>query len=100
MGGVVRIPLSMRGGPRDETFKMTLGPRTEQNPFSAELAAVRHAVRLLQKVKDRRIILATSNKAAVLTLKDPRQQSGQQYVSEAYDAIQAARDAGNMISVM
>jgi hypothetical protein len=43
MGGVVRIPLSMRGGPRDETFTMTLGPRTEQNPFSAELAALQHA---------------------------------------------------------
>ena len=100
MGGVVRIPLSMRGGPRDETFKMTLGPRTEQNPYSAELAAVGHALRLLRKVRHRRIILATSNKAAVLTLKNPRQQSGQQYVSEAYDAIQAARDAGNMISVV
>jgi hypothetical protein len=36
----------------------------------------------------------------VLTLKNPRQQSGQQYVSEAYDAIQTARDAGNMISVV
>lgn len=100
MGGVVRIPLFMRGGPRDETFKMTLGSRTEQNPFSAELAAVRHALRLLRKVKDRRIILATSNKAAVLTLNNPRQQSGQRYVSEAYDAIQTAREAGNTISVV
>ncbi|GAB1314527.1 hypothetical protein MFIFM68171_04737 [Madurella fahalii] len=71
MGGVVRIPLSMRGGPQDETFNMTLGVRTEQNPFSAELAAVRHALRLLRKVRDRWIILATSNKAAVLTLKNP-----------------------------
>jgi hypothetical protein len=43
MGGVVRIPLSMRGGPRDETFKMTLGPRTEQNPFSAELSVLQPA---------------------------------------------------------
>lgn len=100
MGGVVCIPLSMRGGPRDEAFKMTLGSRTEQNPFSAELAAVRHTSRLLGKAKDRRIILATSNKAAVLTLKNPRQQLGQQYVSEAYDAIQTAREARNTISVV
>ncbi len=100
MGGLVRIPLSMRGGPRDETFNMTLGPRTEQNPYAAELAAVGHALRLVQKVRHRQIIPATSNKAAVLTLKNPRQQSGQQYVSEAYDAIQTARDAGNTISVV
>jgi ribonuclease HI len=100
MGGVVRIPLSMCGGPRDETFTMTLGSRTEQNPFSAELAAVRHALRLLRKVRDRRVILATSNKAAVLTLGSPRRQSGQQYVSEAYEAIQTARDAGNVVSVV
>ncbi len=51
---------------------MTLGPRTEQNPYSAELAAVGHALRLLRKVRHRRIILATSNKAAVLTLKNLR----------------------------
>ncbi len=53
MGGVVRIPLSMRGGLRDDTFSMTLGPRTEQNLYSAELTAVGHALRLLQKVKHR-----------------------------------------------
>ena len=56
--------------PRDKSFKVTLGPRTEQNPFSGELADVRHALRLVRKVRHRRIVLATSNKAAVLTLKD------------------------------
>ena len=60
MGGVVRFPLSMRGGPKDETFHFTLGPRTEQDPYSAELAAVGHALRLLQEVRHRRIILATT----------------------------------------
>ncbi len=29
IGGVVYILLSMRGGPRDETFTKTLGPRTK-----------------------------------------------------------------------
>jgi hypothetical protein len=50
MGGVIRIPLSMRGGPRDETFNMMLGPRTEQNPLSGELAVVGHALRSLREV--------------------------------------------------
>jgi ribonuclease HI len=100
MGGVVRIPLSMRGGPRDDTFKLTLGPRTEQNPYSAVLAAVGHALRLLRKVRHRRINLATSNKAAVLTMKNPRQQSGQHYACKAYDAMKAAWNAGNPILIV
>ncbi len=68
MGGAVRIPLSMRGGPRDEAFKRTLGPRSEQNSYSGELVVVGHALRLLGKVRHRRIILATINKAVILTL--------------------------------
>jgi hypothetical protein len=68
---------------------MALGPRAEQNPYSGVLAAVGHALRLrmLRKVNHRRIVLAASNKAAVLTLNNPRQQSGQQYVCEAYEAM-------------
>ena len=72
IGGAVRIPLSMRGGPRDETFVITLGSQTEQNPYSGELAAVGHALRLLPKVNYRRIVLAMSNRAAVLALKSLR----------------------------
>jgi hypothetical protein len=30
-----------------------------------------------------------------LTLKNPRQQSGQRYISKAYGAIKTAREAGN-----
>ncbi|KAL2183704.1 hypothetical protein L209DRAFT_759393 [Thermothelomyces heterothallicus CBS 203.75] len=36
MGGFVGIPLSIRGGPRDETFKMTLGRRMEQGGPAAQ----------------------------------------------------------------
>ena len=72
MGGVVRILLSMRSGLRDETFNMILGPGREQNLYLAELAAVGHVLRLLRKVRYCRIILATSNKAAILILKNLR----------------------------
>ncbi len=100
MGGVVCLLLSMRGRPKDKTFARTLGPRTEQNLYSGELAAVGHALTFLQKVWHCRIILATSNRAAVLTLKNLRQQSGQQYIDEAYDAMKAVRNAGNTISIV
>ncbi|EAQ84468.1 hypothetical protein CHGG_08482 [Chaetomium globosum CBS 148.51] len=40
IGGVVRLPLPMRDGSRNEAFSVTLGSRSEQNPFSGELAAI------------------------------------------------------------
>ncbi|EAQ85323.1 hypothetical protein CHGG_09337 [Chaetomium globosum CBS 148.51] len=81
IGGVVRLPLPMRDGSRNEAFSVTLGSRSEQNPFSGELAAI-------------------GNKAAVMALERPHQQSGQQYLCQAYDAISALRKAGNTISVV
>ncbi|EAQ85551.1 hypothetical protein CHGG_09565 [Chaetomium globosum CBS 148.51] len=100
IGGVVRLPLPMRDGSRNEAFSVTLGSRSEQNPFSGELAAIGYALRLIRNIRYRKIILATSNKAAVMALERPHQQSGQQYLCQAYDAISALRKAGNTISVV
>ncbi|EAQ91984.1 hypothetical protein CHGG_00219 [Chaetomium globosum CBS 148.51] len=86
--------------PRNEAFSVTLGSRSEQNPFSGELAAIGYALRLIRNIRYRKIILATSNKAAVMALERPHQQSGQQYLCQAYDAISALRKAGNTISVV
>ncbi|KAJ6118433.1 hypothetical protein N7471_013900 [Penicillium samsonianum] len=65
-------------------FSITLGARIEQNPFSAELAAMAHTLKSFVGLKDYRIKLLTSNKAAALTLKSPRQQSGQEFVCQIY----------------
>jgi hypothetical protein len=62
---------------RLKVFPVTLGARTELNPFSAELAAMAHTLKTLVGLKGFRITLITSNKAAALTLKNSRQQSGQ-----------------------
>jgi hypothetical protein len=56
-----------------KTFSFTLGVRLEQNPYSGELAAMAHALRTLPTLKQYRIMLLTSNKAAALTLRNPRQ---------------------------
>ncbi|KAJ5117309.1 hypothetical protein N7448_010941 [Penicillium atrosanguineum] len=50
-----------------KTFSVTLGARAEQNPYSGELAAMAHALNTLPGLKQHRIALLTSNKAAVLT---------------------------------
>ncbi|EAQ88752.1 hypothetical protein CHGG_05371 [Chaetomium globosum CBS 148.51] len=71
IGGVVRLPLPIRDDSRNEAFSATLGSRSEQNPFSGELAAVGCALRLIRNVRYRKIILATSNKAAVMALERP-----------------------------
>ncbi|KAJ6105186.1 hypothetical protein N7523_010260 [Penicillium sp. IBT 18751x] len=64
--------------PRLKTFSVTLCARTEQNPYSGELAALAHALNTLRGLKRCRVTLLTSNKAAALTLKHPRQQHGNQ----------------------
>ncbi|CRL30064.1 unnamed protein product [Penicillium camemberti] len=65
---------------RLKTLSLTLGVRAEQNLFSAELAAMAHILIMVVGVKDYRIMLLTSNKAAALTLRNPRQQLGQEFV--------------------
>lgn len=68
-------------------LSFTLGARIEQNLFSAELAAIAYILKTLVGLKDFRISLVTSNKAAAFTLKNPRQQSGQEFVYQIYKLI-------------
>ncbi|GAA92341.1 reverse transcriptase [Aspergillus luchuensis IFO 4308] len=82
-----------------KTFPMTLGARSEQNPFSAELAAIAHTLNGLVGLKGFRLRLLTSNKAAALTLQNPRQQSGQEFVCQTYKLINRLRRKGNHIKI-
>ncbi|KAJ6436634.1 reverse transcriptase [Purpureocillium lavendulum] len=100
IGGAVDLPASVRGGPKVEPFSFTLSMRTEQNPFSGELAAMACALRRLPELRYRSVALLTSNKAAALTLRNPRQQSGQEYVGCIYDSVDALRRNGNMVVVL
>ncbi|OJZ80464.1 hypothetical protein ASPFODRAFT_53283 [Aspergillus luchuensis CBS 106.47] len=83
-----------------KTFSMTLGARSEQNPFSAELAAIAHTLNGLVGLKGFRLRLLTSNKAAALTLQNPRQQSGQGLVCLTYKSINRLRRKGNHIKIL
>ncbi|KZL82765.1 reverse transcriptase domain protein, partial [Colletotrichum incanum] len=81
IGGAVQKRPGLQADPEPEHFSFTLGLRSEQNPYSAELAAMAYALRrLLRGVTGERITLVTSNKGAALSLKRPHQQSGQAYI--------------------
>jgi ribonuclease HI len=82
-----------------KTFSFTLGVRTEQNPYSGELAAMAHALSTLSTLKQYRVTLLTSNKAAALTLRNPRQQSGQEHVCQIYKLIKRLQRNGNQITI-
>ncbi|OQD68712.1 hypothetical protein PENANT_c297G01221, partial [Penicillium antarcticum] len=84
---------------RLKTLSVTLGARAEQNPLSAELAAMAHALKMVVGIKDYRITLLTSNKAAALTLRNPRRQSGQELVCQIYKLMRRLRRNGNRIKI-
>ncbi len=100
MGGVVELPASGSDNSKVETFSSTLGTRSEQSPYSGELAAMAYALRSLPKLRFRSIVLLTSNRAAALTLGRPRQQSGQDHVCHSYEAIRALRRNENTVKIL
>jgi hypothetical protein len=79
---------------------MTLGARSEQNPFSAELAAIAHTLNRLVGLKGFSLRVLTSNKAAALTIQNPRQQSGQEFVCQTYKLINRLRRKGNYVKIL
>ncbi len=100
MGGVVDVPALGSDNSKVETFSFTLGTRSEQSPYSGELAAMAYALSSLPKLRFRSIVLLTSNRAAALTLGRPRQQSGQDHVCHSYEAIRALRRNGNTVTIL
>lgn len=88
-GGAIVLPATVYGSQKLGTFSSTLGPRSEQNPVSGELAATERALGTLPPLRSSRIELSTRSKAAVLTLRQPRRRSGQQHIRHIYESITA-----------
>jgi hypothetical protein len=83
-----------------KTFSVTLGARLEQNPFSAELAAIAHTLNKLVGLKGFRLRVLISNKAAALIIWNPQQQSGQEFIYQMYKLINRLRRKGNHIKIL
>jgi hypothetical protein len=97
LGGAVRdTTAEVLDGP--VLYSMTLGLRTDQNPYTAELAAVAMAVTCPPvRLHNRIITILTSNQAALLAISHPRQQSGQGNIKQIYHGVRALRERGNTV---
>ena len=100
IGGVIQTQTSLGDSPRLETFSSTLGKRSEQNAYSGTLAAIARSLSILPAVRCRSIALLTNNKAAVLTLRKPQQQSGQEHVCHIYKSIRKLRKKGTLVTII
>ncbi|KAJ5557924.1 hypothetical protein N7513_003510 [Penicillium frequentans] len=59
-----------------------------------------HALKMQVALKNYRITLLTSNKAATLTVRNPRQQSGQDFVGQLFKSMRRMRRNGNRIDII
>ncbi|KZL63698.1 reverse transcriptase [Colletotrichum incanum] len=99
-GRALHLSRSHTGGGFTTTEQRTAGPRMEQNPFTAELAAMATALdSLAERVRHLVIYLFSSSKAAVSAVSRPRQQSGQQEIWRIYEAINVLKNRGNRVSL-
>jgi hypothetical protein len=100
MGGSMR---DTRINDADETisYSITLGTRTEQNPYTAELAAIVAALKGVPWwTRNREVTILCSNRSALAAIGQPRQQSGQSMIQEIYDLVSLLREGGNRVSMI
>ena len=80
------------------SYAATLGPRTEQNPYFAELLTIAEGLgRLIRTPRGQEIRIVTSNWAAIQAIKRPQRQSGQKTIGMIYTEVRALRSLGNRV---
>ncbi|CZR65320.1 uncharacterized protein PAC_15220 [Phialocephala subalpina] len=101
MGGAIHDTLGIVTSREPIIYSATLGARTEQNPYTAELAAMAIAMkRLPLHIVGRQITITTSNQGALLATSQPKHQSGQVSIEEIYEVARMLRKGGNSVSMI
>jgi ribonuclease HI len=101
MGGYIRDTQAGNNGIDISSYSITLGKRTEQNPYTAELEATAVALERIPPETSRRwISILSSNRAALSAISQPHQQSGQVTIRRIYRQIQPLRQRGNAVNAI
>jgi ribonuclease HI len=101
MGGVVRDTTINRAGEVLASYSVTIGTQAEQNPYTAELAAIAMALKCMPSGLHRRdLTVMTSNRSALQVIRRPRQQSGQCTIHQIYERTQYLQRRGCSVSLM
>lgn len=99
MGGCMRD--TQIDGNWVSSYSTTLGKRTEQNPYTAELEAMAVALeRIPTETRGRWISILSSNRSALAAISQPRQQSGQETIRRIYKRTQSLRKRGNAVNAI
>lgn len=100
MGGAIYDTLGIVTRREPTTHAVTLGVRTEQNPYGAELAAMALTMRYFpHHLVGRQITVYTSNRGTLHSASQPKHQSGLASIEELYNAVHAARKRGNLFGM-
>jgi hypothetical protein len=101
MGGAIFDTYGRMPNRQPITFAITLGPRSEQNTYVAELEAMAVGIQAVPPYLLRReITIVTSNQASLQVVSRPKQQSGQVIVMRIYDAVRELREGYNRVLLM
>jgi hypothetical protein len=80
------------------TYSCTLGPRTAQNPYVAELVAIAEGLaRLSPMLRNQEIRIFTRNRAAVRAVSQPEGQSGQRIIGQIYTEVKRLKGRDNRV---
>ena len=99
IGGALHNTLSIVTGREPITYSVTLGARTELNPYVAELAAIAMATKRLppSKKTDHYLHKQSRSPAYSEPTKTPIRAT---YIEEIYEAARILRKGGNSISIV
>ncbi|KAH8193546.1 hypothetical protein TruAng_012289 [Truncatella angustata] len=100
-GVATRLPESSSAKNKFMLQSVTLRTREEQNPYTAELATMTRGLRKVpQYLRQRVVMIFTSNNGAALSMKQPRHQSGQKEITDFYASVAQLRKKRNKIIIV
>lgn len=83
------------------SYSRTLGKRTEQNPYTAELESIATALEHISPETNHRwISILSSNRSALAAISQPRQQSGQTTIQRIYSLVQRLQQRENAVNAI